>query len=103
MGTLNPKHLGSSLDDFLAEEGILEAVEAAAIKHVLARHLTTAMAELGLSKTEMARRMGTSRSALDRLLDPRQTSLTLMTLGRAARVLGKRLRIEIVDAEPSTR
>lgn len=93
---MNPKHLGSSFDDFLAEEGLLEASEAVATKRVLAFQLAAAMADQKLSKADMARRMKTSRSALDRLLDPASPSLTLLTLERAARVLGLKVRIEIV-------
>lgn len=94
---MNRKHLGSSFDDFLAEEGLLESSEAVATKRVLAFQLAKAMEEQQLSKSDMARRMKTSRSALDRLLDPASPSLTLLTLERAARVLGKKLRIEMVD------
>lgn len=96
---MNPKHLGSSFDDFLAEEGLLEASEAVATKRVLAFQLAEAMATQKLSKTDLARRMKTSRSALDRLLDPSSPSLTLLTLERAARVLGLAVRIELVEAE----
>jgi DNA-binding Xre family transcriptional regulator len=96
---MNPNHLGSSFDDFLAEEGLLESAEAVATKRVLAFQLTKAMADQKLSKSDMARRMRTSRSALDRLLDPTSPSLTLLTLERAVRVLGLKLRIEIVGAE----
>jgi antitoxin HicB len=97
---MNHEHLGSSFDDFLAEEGLLEAAEATAVKRVLAFQLAEAMAEQHLSKSDMARRMRTSRSALDRLLDPGSSSLTLVTLERAARALGKKVRIEIVDEDP---
>lgn len=96
---MNRKHLGSNFDDFLAEEGLLESSEAIATKRVLAFQLARAMEEQQISKADMARRMKTSRSALDRLLDPGSPSLTLLTLERAARVLGKKLRIEMVDEE----
>lgn len=95
------KHLGTSFDDFLAEEGLLEEAEAVATKRVLAFQLAKAMEERQLSKSDMARRMNTSRSALDRLLDPETPSVTLLTLERAARVLGKKVRIEVVDDEPA--
>lgn len=98
---MNPKHLGSSFDDFLAEEGLLEAAEAVATKRVLAFQLAEAMGAQKLSKADMARRMKTSRSALDRLLDPASPSLTLLTLERAARVLGLAVRIQLVEAERS--
>ena len=95
---MNEKHLGSEFDDFLQEEGLLEDVETVAAKRILAYQLAEAMKEKELSKSAMARRMGTSRSSLDRLLDPRVASVTLSTLQKAARVLGKRVRIEMVDA-----
>lgn len=95
---MNEKHVGSDFDDFLREEGLLEEVEAVAAKRVLAYQISEAMKEQELSKSAMARRMGTSRSSLDRLLDPDVPSVTLLTLERAARVLGKRVRIEMVDA-----
>jgi len=91
----NP-HIGSSLDDFLAEEGILEEVEAIAIKGVLARQVAEEMQAQRLTKKAMAARMGTSRSALDRLLDPDNSSVTLRTLQRAASTVGRRLRLELV-------
>ena len=91
----NP-HIGSSLDDFLAEEGILEEVEAIAIKRVLARQVAEEMRAQRLTKKAMAARMGTSRSALDRLLDPDNSSVTLRTLQRAASTVGRRLRLELV-------
>lgn len=89
----NP-HVGSSFDDFLAEEGMLADVEAVAIKRVIAFQISQLMEDEGVSKTEMARRMKTSRSALERLLDPKNDSVTLQTLEHAAQALGKRLRIE---------
>lgn len=93
----NP-HIGSSFDDFLAEEGILAETTAIALKRVLAWEIRKAMTEEGLSKTAMARRMKTSRAALDRLLAPDNSSVTLHTMDRAATALGKRLRIDLVDA-----
>ena len=90
------KHIGPSFDDFLAEEGILHAVHATALKRVLAWQVKHGMAEKHLSKTAMAQAMRTSRSALDRLLDPSSEAVTLRTLSRAAKVLGKRLRLELV-------
>lgn len=98
---MNEQHVGSDFDDFLREEGLLEEVEAVAAKRVLAYQIAEAMKELELSKADMARRMGTSRSSLDRLLDPKVPSVTLLTIEKAASVLGKRVRIEMVDARAS--
>ncbi|MEL6855807.1 MAG: helix-turn-helix transcriptional regulator [Cyanobacteria bacterium J06607_13] len=98
--THNP-HIGSSLDELLEEDGILSEVSAIAIKRVLAWQVSEAMSNRGLSKTQMAEQMQTSRTSLDRLLDPENTSVTLKTLARAATVLGKRLQIELVDADAS--
>jgi len=89
----NP-HVGSSFDDFLVEDGLLADTESVAIKRVIAFQIARLMKEEGVSKSEMARRMNTSRSALDRLLDPENDSVSLQTLERAAQALGKRLRIE---------
>ena len=91
----NP-HIGSSLDDFLAEEGLLEEATEHAIKRVLAWQIEREMQARKLTKTAIARRMETSRAQLDRLLDPKNSSVTLHTLQRAAAVLGKRLRLELV-------
>ena len=88
------KHIGSSFDDFLAEEGLLAEAEAIAIKRVVAFQLAKMMEDKHLSKTAMAKKMNTSRSALNRLLDPKNTSVTLQTLERAAHAIGKRLRVE---------
>ena len=87
-------HVGSSFDDFLAAEGLLADAESVAVKRVLAFQVAQLMKDEGISKTEMARRMKTSRSALERLLDPENDSVTLQTLEHAAQALGKRLRIE---------
>ena len=89
------KHIGSDFDDFLAEEGLLEQAEAVAVKRVIAYQVEQLMAQQNLSKTEMSRRMKTSRAALERLLDPANQSVTLQTLDRAARALGKRLQISL--------
>ncbi len=90
------KHVGSSFDDFLVEEGLLADVEAVALKRVIAFQLEQEMKRSGLTKTELAFRMETSRSAVDRLLDPENHAVTLRTLERAAGVLGKRLRLELI-------
>jgi antitoxin HicB len=89
----NP-HIGGDLDDYLREEGLLADAQAVAIKRVLAHQLTTMMKKQEITKSELARRMRTSRSALDRLLDPQNPSVTLQTLERAAQALGKKLRVE---------
>jgi antitoxin HicB len=91
----NP-HIGSSLDDFLKGEGILEETRAAALKEAIAWQVQKAMKRARINKVEMARRMNTSRAALDRLLDPGNASVTLLTLCRAARAIGRDLRIELV-------
>ena len=91
-------HTGSSFDSFLQEEGILEEVQAVAIKRVIAWQLAEAMKLGGISKKEMAQRMGTSRSQLDRLLDPENSAVHLQTIARAARAVGKRLKLEMIDA-----
>ncbi len=93
---MHEKHLGSSFEDFLREEGTLVATTSRAIKRVLARQLRQVMAEQGLSKSEMARRMRTSRPALDRLLDPANEAVTLNTLQRAAQAVGRELRLELI-------
>mgnify|MGYP001389487567 CR=1 FL=1 len=93
---MKTEHLGSDFDDFLEEEGVLAEAEAVAVKRVVAYQIAQLMKESNLTKTAMARRMETSRAALDRLLDPTNESVTLYTLERAALVLGKRLRIEFV-------
>ncbi len=86
---------GSDFDDFLEEEGLRAATEAAAIKRVIAYRIELEMKKAKLSKSEMAVKMRTSRSALDRLLDPSNASVTLQTLERAALALGKHLKIEL--------
>jgi len=88
--------IGSSLDSFLAEDGILESCEKQAIKEILADQIKAAMEREHLTKSAMALRMQTSRRALDRLLDPSNTSVTLHTLQRAALAVGRQLRLELV-------
>ena len=88
-------NLGSSFDDFLEEEGILEKAKAVAVKRYIAYQLAQKMLEKNLSKSEMARLMETSRSALDRLLDPDNASVTLQTLQSAVQALGGRLNVEL--------
>jgi len=92
------KHRGSDLRDLLREEGVLEAVEARSIKRALALQLAQLATEQALTKSEMAVRMKTSRAAVDRLLDASNPSVTLTTLGKAARALGRKVKIELVPA-----
>jgi antitoxin HicB len=90
------KHIGSSLDDFLKEEGVLEETRAIALKDAVAWQVQQAMEKENITKVEMAKRMRTSRAALDRLLAPGNSSVTLQTLTRAAHAIGRNLRIELV-------
>ena len=88
--------IGSNFDDFLKEEGLYEQTTAAALKKVLALQIEEGMKTQQLTKTAMAKRMHTSRAALNRLLDDSDTSLTLTTLASAASALGKSVKIELV-------
>ena len=92
------EYIGSDFDDFLREEGIFEEVEVAAIKKVLACMLEQAMSKMHISKSEMARRMNTSRTQLERLLDPEYPSVTLSTLTKAARAAGKKIFVSFEEA-----
>jgi hypothetical protein len=92
-------HSGSSFDSFLEEQGIREEVEAVAIKRVLAWEFSRAMQEQQKTKRAMAKQLHTSRSQLDRLLDPRNISVTLDTITRAAKALGKRVIIRVADGK----
>ena len=94
--TKRNKHIGGLFEDWLKEEGIHESVQTASVKRVLAWQLEQAMMSLNLTKTEMARRMDTSRPQLDRLLDPDNNSVTLDTLTKAAHALGRQLRIDLI-------
>jgi hypothetical protein len=87
------KHRGSTFDDFLWEEGVYEEVHAATLKRMVADLLEQGMQREGLTKPEMARRMGTSRSQLDRVLDPAYVTIQLDTLMKAARAVGQNVRI----------
>ena len=88
--------IGSSFDDFLKDEGVYNnEVETVAVKRVIAWQLEEAMKARRMSKLQMARRMKTSRSRLDRLLDPSHSGVTLETLARAAQVLGRHIRVEL--------
>ena len=88
-------HTGSKFDDFLKEEGIFEEVQAKALKRALAEQLEESMQAANLTKQDMARKMATSRSQLDRVLDPSNVSVQLDTLIKAARALGKEIEIKI--------
>jgi antitoxin HicB len=96
-------HSGSSFDSFLEKEGVREEVEAVAIKRVLAWQLEQAMQKQRKTKQAMAKQLNTSRSQLDRLLDPRNISVTLDTITRAARALGKRVILRVADAKAAKR
>lgn len=91
----NSPHIGGTFDDFLSDQGILEECEDIAIKQILADQLSVFMEQRQISKTAMAKQMNTSRSALDRLLDPDNQSVTLNTLQRAASAVGRRLHVEL--------
>jgi predicted XRE-type DNA-binding protein len=93
---MKKRNIGSSVDSWLREEGIYEEVSEGAIKRVLARQVEAAMKEKHFSKAEMARKMRTSRAALDRLLDPDYESVTLSTLRKAATAVGREVRLELV-------
>jgi hypothetical protein len=93
----NP-HIGSSFEDFLKEEGIYDEVTAHAVKRVIAWQIERAMKEQGITTTEMARRMHTSRPQVDRLLDPDNDKVQLDTVQRAATAVGRKLKIELVAA-----
>jgi len=89
-------HMGTSFDDFLRDENIYEETVERAIKRVLSRQIKAAMEEEELTKSAMAKKMQTSRQALDRLLDPENKSVTLSTLARAAEAVGRKLKVELV-------
>ena len=92
---MSKKHIGSSIDDFLKEEGIFEEAQAQAIKEVVAWQLGEAMKKKKISKARMATLLKTSRTQVDRLLDP-QNDITLSSLQRAAAMVGRRVMIELV-------
>lgn len=92
----NNKHAGSSLDELLSEEGVLEAFQAVAIKEVIAWQLQLAMTEMKLSKRKLALLMKTSRTQVDRVLDPTDGNVTIATLQRAASVIGRKVSVALV-------
>ena len=89
-------NIGSSFDDFLTDEGLYDEVEAIAAKRVIAFQLKEAMRVQNITKVKMAEKMHTSRSTLNRLFDPENQSVTLLTLERAASAIGKKLKLELV-------
>ena len=91
------KHIGQSFEDFLQEEGLYEEVQLNALKKTLAHQIKTMMNEQGIRKTDMATRMRTSRSSLERLLNEESYNVTIATISKAASVLGKRIEMSLVD------
>jgi len=89
------KHIGSNFDDFLDKEGLLAEAEATALKRVLAYQIRKEMEDRQISKSALASMMRTSRSSLDRLLDPNNPSVTLLTLESAALALGRKLKVQL--------
>ena len=89
------QHIGSNFDEFLRDEGLLAEAQATAVKRVIAFQIEKEMEERRMSKSQLAKTMKTSRSALDRLLDPENASVTLLTLESAAIALGKRLKVQL--------
>lgn len=89
-------HIGTSFSEFLKDEGMLDEATANAVKRVLSWQIARAMEEQGITKSDMARRMKTSRAQLDRLLDPRNDKVQLDTMQRAASAIGRALRVELV-------
>ena len=92
---MDKKRIGGDFEEFLRDEGILEDAEAVAAKRVIAFQIAQEMDRAHVSQSELARRMKTSRSAVERLLDPTNPSVTLSTLERAAGAMGKRLRVQL--------
>jgi antitoxin HicB len=95
MAKSNP-HRGSTLDDFLEAEGVASAFQAQAIKEVIAWQLAEAMKERNLTKTRLAELMQTSRTQINRMLDPEDGNVTIATLQKAAALVGRRVQVELV-------
>lgn len=95
---MGKKNIGSNFDDFLHEEAMHEEVTAVALKRVISWQIAQEMKAQRLTKTELAKRMKTSRAALNRLLDEEDPSLTLTTLASAAAALGKKVNLKLADA-----
>ena len=92
-------HSGSAFDSFLEEEGVLAEAEAVALKRVIAWQIEQAMAAKRITKNVMAKRLSTSRTQIDRLLDPSHVGVSIETIARAAKAVGKRVTFQILDAE----
>ncbi len=92
---MSKKHMGSSIDDFLKQEGIFEEAQTQAVKEIVAWQLAEAMKQQNISKSKMATLLKTSRTQVDRLLDPKN-DITLSSLQRAAAMVGRRVNIELV-------
>jgi predicted XRE-type DNA-binding protein len=90
------RHIGSGIDDFLKEEGVLEEFQARAVKEVIAWQLGQAMKDQNLSKRKLAQMMHTSRTQVDRVLDPTNGNVTIETLQRAAAIVGRKVQVELV-------
>ena len=97
---MSKKHIGFSIDDFLKEEGIFEEAQAQAVKEVVAWQLAEAMKKQNISKNKLATLLKTSRTQVDRILDPKN-DITLGSLQRAAAMVGRRVTIELVSAKPA--
>lgn len=97
------KHIGSSFESFLEDENILEEVNVSAVKAVIAKNLKKYMQNAHVTQTEMAKKLKTSRAGLSRLLDPENYSVTLITLGRAAALLGKKVNLNLVNSSKTKR
>ena len=92
-------HSGSAFESFLEEEGVLAETEAVALKRVIAWQIEQAMAAKKITKNIMAKRLSTSRTQIDRLLDPSHVGVSIETIARAAKAVGKRVSFQILDAE----
>jgi predicted XRE-type DNA-binding protein len=93
---MNNSAIGSSFESFLAEEDIKEDVETIAVKRVIALQMQESLKREHLTKTELAARLETSRAAIDRLLDPNNDAIPLLTLKKAASMMGKKIKLELV-------
>ncbi len=94
---MSNKHRGTSFDSFLEEEGLLDEAELVAVKRVITFQLEKVMKKKQLTKIQLAKKMHTSRSALDRILDPSNTAITLTSLVKIAHALGKKTQIRFID------
>jgi predicted XRE-type DNA-binding protein len=93
---MNNTSIGSSFDDFLEDEGLKEEIENGSIKKLIAYQMQEKLKNEHLTKTELAQRLDTSRAAVNRLLDPYNDSITLLTLKKAASILGKKIKLELI-------